>query len=103
MQCSRCGTRVQDDWIACPKCGLSLEAPSPEVLIGRVVTKLIGGMVEAGFLTEQEIAEEEGDHVRAKNLEIGRKVSKDIEYMISEALETYDYQDRVKRLKEKKE
>ena len=102
MVCPRCGSKIEEDWVACPRCGLDLEPPTPEALVGQMVTKIVGGLVEAGFLMEQSVAEEEGDIDRARIAEVGKRVSKDIETMISDAITTYDYQERIKKRKAKK-
>lgn len=97
MPCPRCSNPIEDEWVSCPRCGFALEAPSPEAIVGQMVTKIVGGLVEAGFLYEQYDAEKRGEVDRARAAEVGRRVSKDLETMISDAISTYDYQERSKR------
>lgn len=101
MNCPKCGYEVKEDWISCPKCGLPLEPPTSEAIVGQMVTKILGGLVEAGFIQERTEAEREKDLDRAQIAEVGRRVSKDIENLISEAITAYDYQERIRRKKEK--
>lgn len=101
MNCPKCGYEIKEDWISCPKCGLPLEPPTPEAVVGKMVTRILGGLVEAGFIEERSIAEEEGERDRAEVAEIGRRVAKDIENMIVETITAYDYQERIRRKREK--
>jgi DNA-binding HxlR family transcriptional regulator len=101
MLCPKCGYKIEEDWIVCPKCGLPLEPPTPEAIVGQMVTRILGGLVEAGFIEERSVAERKGEKERAEIAEIGRSVAKDIENMISEAITAYDYQERIRRRKEK--
>ena len=101
MTCPKCGYELKEGWISCPKCGLQLEPPTPEAIVGQMVTKILGGLVEAGFIEERSEAEREEDFDRAQIAEVGRRVAKDVENMISEAITAYDYQERIRRKREK--
>jgi uncharacterized protein (UPF0212 family) len=102
MNCPKCGyAEIKEEWVSCPKCGQPLEPPTTEAIVGQMVTKILGGFVEAGFIQERKEAEREKDLGRAQIAEVGRKVGKDIETLISEAIIAYDYQERIKRRKEK--
>lgn len=101
MICPKCGYEVKEEWISCPKCGTPLEPPTPAAIVGQAVTKLFGGLVEAGFIEERSEAEKEEDFARAQVAEIGRRVARDIENIILESIEAYDYQERIRRRKEK--
>jgi uncharacterized protein (UPF0212 family) len=102
MNCPKCGyAEIKEDWVSCPKCGQLLEPPTAEAIFGQMVTKIFGGLIEAGFIEERKDAEREKDSGRAQIAEVGRRVSKDIETLISEAITAYDYQERIKRRQEK--
>jgi hypothetical protein len=101
MNCPKCGYELKEDWVSCPKCGQILEPPTAEAIVGQMVTKILGGFIEAGFIQERTDAEREKDSGRSQIAEVGRKVSKDIENLISEAITAYDYQERIRRRKEK--
>jgi hypothetical protein len=101
MTCPKCGYEVKEDWIICPKCGAPLEPPTPAAIIGQAVTKVVGGLVEAGFIEERSEAERKEDFASAQIADIGRRVAKDIESIISEAITAYDYQERIRRRKER--
>lgn len=74
-----------------------IRTPTPEAIVGQMVTKILGGLVEAGFIEERSEAERKGNFDRAQITEVGRRVAKDIENMISEAITSYDYQERIRR------
>ncbi len=101
MNCPKCGYEVKEDWITCPKCGAPLEPPTAAAIVGQIVTKIVGGSIEADFIEERSEAEREEDFGRAQIAEIGRRVAKDIESIVSEAITAYDYQERIRRRKER--
>jgi len=101
MQCARCGGKVEEDWVACPKCGLSLVLSPPEAVVARILIKTIGGAIRAAQAIEEAEAKKKKKFGEADAIRIEREVVEDIEKVLLDVTDTYEHE--VKKSKKKKE
>jgi hypothetical protein len=90
-RCGSCDHPVEADWSFCPHCG---RAPTPKGTgsherIVRIVGKVAAGLLDAGLLEAAADAEERGDVHRAAQLEIARKLARDVLPLVAEAAAAY--------------
>lgn len=101
MQCARCGAKVEKDWVACPRCGLSLVLPPPGAIVARILIKTIGGAIRAGQAIEEAEARKKKEFGEADAIRIEREIVEDIEKVLLDVTDTYEHE--VKKSRKKKE
>lgn len=93
---------LQDGWAVCPKCALPTGPETPEGAIALILTKVLGGILDAQFHAQGEDAKSKGEEERAYASESARKITRDIEGAVSSAILAWDKK-RAQELEEEEE
>jgi hypothetical protein len=78
-------------------------APAVEVVVGQILTKVIGGLIEAGLTQVEADARAKGQHTDAEQAAIAKRISKDVENLVSGAISDFDAEERRTRSRTKPE
>jgi hypothetical protein len=90
QRCTNCQTPLQEGWKVCPKCALPTGPSTPEGAIGLILTKIVGGILDAGFHAQASDAETKGESDRAYANEAARRITREIEGTVSSAILAWD-------------
>jgi hypothetical protein len=90
LRCSNCQTPLQAGWQVCPKCALPTGPSTPEGAIGLILTKIVGGILDAGLHAQASDAQSKDDEERAYATETARRITREIEGAVSSAILAWD-------------
>jgi hypothetical protein len=97
MSCPNCGSKIEVDWVSCPRCGQPLRLTTPVAVVGQIITKVVGGLAEAGLLEKQQEAEKSEEKGKELFFEVSRKFTKDVESLVLDLISDYDRQQKKKK------